>query len=120
MFTSNRMAGKTKNRKHRPLAFWLGFILAAAFLTYEIGIAAASLFYIHRLLQPGCDLSWKKKEGCESCVRSAAQEYPRHLLKFLKNVRIPTLKCGSSGMILAAFEPAGQCLRSLMYNHFNL
>lgn len=66
MSISNRTIGTNKRSTGRVLRRWLAGILAIALLTYEIGIAAASFFYVDRLLNPGCDAILREYPGYES------------------------------------------------------
>jgi dipeptidyl aminopeptidase/acylaminoacyl peptidase len=66
MSISNHTTGKNKPSNKFSIRRWLILILAAAFLTYEIGIAAASYFYVDSLLNPGCETTLSEKTGYES------------------------------------------------------
>lgn len=66
MSISNRTTGTNRRPAGRAISRWLACILAVAFLTYEVGIAAASFFYVGRLLDPGCDAVLSEYPGYES------------------------------------------------------
>lgn len=66
MSISNQTTGTNRRSGVRILRRWLAFILAVAFLTYEIGIATASFLYVNRLLAPGCEAASTQPAGYDS------------------------------------------------------
>lgn len=66
MSMSNRTTGTNNSSRKRFFLRCLALLLAAAVLTFEVGIAAASFSYVDGLLLPGCDAALIELPGFQS------------------------------------------------------